>query len=140
MTTLNKSYLSEISTKYKIEDVDLFGSDFSSYVLTVKRDRIYLALCNDYSCSYDVNKILEEVSVLEEKSKKGNSYLCVMAADNPTKEMCTFFNGKSFVHFILIDNNAKNLVYDKKIYYSGVKHIKKLMDMYQKCFDELMEV
>ena len=63
--------------------------------------------------------------------------MCIMSAEKPTVDLCTYFNGKSFVHLILLDNCFNKLVYDKKFYYYDSKSIKRLMDTYQKCFTSL---
>ena len=59
-----------------------------------------------------------------------------MPVDKADADMCTQFNGKSFVHFIFVDNSTDKLVIDKDFYYSGAKRIKMLMDIYSDCFSE----
>ena len=138
MSILNKKYLLRLSEEYKIESGNMFGNAFSAYCLIQnKKSRIYLILCNDYTTSFDIGYILNRVSSLDKAYKNGSSYLCVMPLDNPTTELCTYCNGKSFVHFIFFDKHTNSLVYDKKIYYSGSKHIKQLIEIYQECFDNL---
>jgi len=138
MFDLNQLYLSEISKQYKFESLEMFESGFSSYCLSLnKKDQVYLILCNDYSSPFDVNFVLENLSLTESTIEKGNSYLCIMPMENPTIDLCTHCNGKSFVHFILLDNHTRDLIYDKKIYYSGSRQVKQLIDIFQKCFNEL---
>ena len=136
MFDLNQLYLSEISKQYKIESLEMFESGFSSYCLSLnKKERVYLILCNNYSFSFEVNFVLDKLSLIESTIEKGNSYLCIMPMEKPTIDLCTHFNGKSFVHFIFLDKHTNDLVYDKKIYYFGVKQIKQMIDAFLTCFD-----
>lgn len=140
MTKLNQLYLSKLTEKYEIEKTELFEKEFSSYkVLLNKRNIIYLMLCNDYTSIHNVNEVLDIISILERNHKKGNSYLCIVPMEEPTVDLCTHFNGKSFVHFIFYSKESNTLTYDKNIYYLGSKHMKCLIDIYQTCFDELRE-
>jgi hypothetical protein len=140
MSVLNQLYLSELSKQYKIESVEMFEFGFSSYCISPnKRERVYLLLCDNLSSSFDVYFVLDKLSLIESASKAGNSYLCIMPADNPIIDLCTHCNGKSFVHFIFLDKHTRCLVYDKKIYYWGCKQVKRLIDIFQNCFNELKE-
>lgn len=138
MSVLNQLYLSELSKQYKIESVEMFEFGFSSYCISPnKREHIYLLLCDNWSSSFDVYFVLDKLSLIESSSKEGNCYLCIMPADNPIIDLCTHCNGKSFVHFIFPDKHAKSLIYDKNFYYCGGKQVKRLMDIFQNCFNEL---
>lgn len=138
MYILNSKYLLELSKKYRIESINMFKEDFSSYCVSLyKIARIYLILCNNYNASLDISVVLDRITVFEENCKKGYSYLCVMPMEKPDIELCTHCNGKSFVHFIFLDSSTNSLVYDKRIYYLGSKKIKQLMDIFQNCFDNL---
>lgn len=139
MSNLNQLYLSEISKQYKLESLEMFESGFSSYCLSLnKKERVYLILCNDYSFPFDVNFVLEKLSFIESAIEKGNSYLCIMPMEKPAIDLCTHCNGKSFVHFIFLDNYTRDLIYDKRIYYWGCKQVKRLIDIFQNCFNKLM--
>lgn len=140
MSVLNQLYLSEISKQYKLESLEMFESGFSSYcVSSNKKERVYLILCNDYRVLFDVTFVLNKLSLIESAVEKGSSYLCVMPMEKPTIDSCTYCNGKSFVHFIFLDNYTRGLIYDKRIYYSGCKQVKRLIDIFQNCFNELKE-
>ena len=140
MSDLNQLYLSEISKQYKIESLEMFESGFSSYCLSLnKKEQVYLILCNDYSFSFEVNFVLDKLSLIESTIEKGNSYLCIMPMEKPTIDLCTHCNGKSFVHFIFLDNYTRGLIYDKRISYWGCKQVKRLIDIFQNCFNELKE-
>ena len=140
MSMLNQLYLSKLLKQYEIERIEMFENDFSAYCVSLnKRVRIYLILCDHYSVFCDINTILDRISLLERNLKTGNSYLCVMPLDNPTKELCTHCNGKSFVHFMFFDTRTNDLVYDKGIYYLGSKQVKRLIDIYQDCFNDLRQ-
>ncbi len=135
MSNLNQLYLFELSKKYKIENIAIFEKDFSSYCVSLHKNNVCLILCNDYNASQSVDIVLKKISLLENSCKKGNSYLCVMSTESPTKDLCTHCNGQSFVHFIFLDKHTNDLVYDKKIYYFGVKQIKQMIDVFLSCFD-----
>ena len=140
MSVLNQLYLSELSKQYKLEGFEMFGNGFSSYYLSLgKRERVYLILCNNYSDSFEVSTILDKISSVESTNEKGRSYLCIMPMKNPTTDLCTYCNGKSFVHFIFFDNQTRDLIYDKKIYYLGSRQVKRLIDVFEKCFNDLKE-
>ena len=140
MSALNQLYLSELSKQYEIESIEMFESDFSSYRVSLnKRGTIYLILCNNYGYSFDINTVLDKISLFDGAFKMGNSYLCVMSIENPAKDMCFYCNGKSFAHFIFLDRQTKRLVYDKNFYYSDSKRIKQLIDIYQDCFDNFVQ-
>ena len=140
MSVLNQLYLSEISKQYKLESLEMFESGFSSYCVSLnKKERVYLILCNDYRFLFDVNFVLDKLSLIESTVEKGNSYLCIMPMEKPTIDSCTHCNGKSFVHFIFLDNYTRGLIYDKRIYYRGCKQVKRLIDIFQNCFNELKE-
>lgn len=140
MIELNKKLLSEIPEKYEIKTVDILADKFSSYELCKNRDlfkeTVYLLLSNDYSMPQEVETILEEITIWEKSKalKHGNSYLCVMPVIHGNKDMCTFFNGNSFCHFILFDIDKKCLFYNKDFYYSSGKRIKELIDICQRIF------
>lgn len=137
MSALNQLFLSELSKQYKLESLEMFENGFSSYCLSMnKKEQVYLILCNNYSLSFDVNKILDKISLIESAKEMGSSYLCIMPMENPTIDLCTHCNGKSFVHFIFLDIHTKDLIYDKKIYYFGSRHVKRLIDIFQNCFAE----
>lgn len=136
MSVLNEEYLLEISKKYEIRRIAMFEKDFSSYCLLLHKKSIYLIVSNDYSKIFNVNMVLEKVSIFDNNCKSGSSYICVMATENPTIENCTHCNGKSFVHFIFYDNHTNGLVYDKDIFYFGSKQIRQLVEIYQNCFNE----
>lgn len=138
MTLLNQKYFKEISKKYEIENIKKVEREFTLYRISLDKNKIvYLVLCNNYTSSSEVNLILDEISSLEKNIKTGNIYLCIMPLENPSIELCTYFNGKNFVHFIFYDKYKNNLVYDKNIYYAGCKMVKQLIDIYQNCFNEL---
>ena len=135
--TLNQVFLSKIREEYTVNCMESPINGFSLYGLSSNKKEVgytFLVLCKDYDSSHRVEEILNGIDLLEKGQKKGNSYLCIMSAEKPTVDLCTYFNGKSFVHFILLDNCFNKLVYDKKFYYYGGKIIKRLMDTYQKCF------
>lgn len=141
MNNINKIYLSYLSAKYDIKEDDFLGNDFESFRILKERKQIAcLALCNNYAIERDVNSALERISALEEHGKKGNSYLLIIPKKNPTLELCTHFNGKSFVHIIFYDKDTNSLTYDKRIYYLGVKSIKRLIDAFQFCFDSIKKL
>lgn len=136
MSILNQYYLLELSKKYEIESIAMFENGFSSFCLSLNnKERIYLVLCNDYKSSFDINLVLDKISIMASTVNLGNSYLFIMPIENPTRDLCTYCNGKSFVHFIFLDRTTHDLVYDKHIYYSGCKQIKQLIDIYQNCFN-----
>ena len=140
MSVLNQLYLSELSKQYKIESVEMFETGFSSYCISLnKRERVYLFVCNNWSSSFDVDFVLDKLSLIESTFEKGNSYLCIMPVENPSIDLCTHCNGKSFVHFIFLDKYTRCLTYDKKIYYWGCKQVKRLIDIFQNCFNQLKE-
>lgn len=134
--TLNELYLTYLLKIYTVQSVDLFDYGFTSYILSTKRDSMYLILCNHYNDSMEVDTVLQRISKFDETLAKGTSYLCIMSAKNPASESCTHCNGKSFVHFVFFDNITNVLKYDKKFYYFGSKLIKKAIDIFVSCFCE----
>ncbi len=140
MSALNQLYLSKLSKQYKLESLKMFESGFSSYCLSLnKRNVAYLILCTNSNASFNIGGVLDRIALFDNARKMGSSYLCVMPMENPSIEQCTHCNGKSFVHFIFFDVNTNSLMYDKKIYYLGSKQIKKLIDIYQNCFNDLIQ-
>ena len=145
MIRLNQKYLSCLSEQYTLESVHMFEDDLSVYRVKSKRktfwrrffeDIVYLVLCNDYVSPPDIDWMLDVISEVEKKEKVGSSYLCIVPMYNPTKEACTWFNGKTFVHFILLDRQTNSLLFDRGYYYSGMKHVKQMIDIYQECFEQ----
>lgn len=138
--TLNQAFLSEVRKEYTVNGMESPINGFSLYGLSSNKKEAghtFLVLCEDHDCGHRVEEILNGIDLLEKGQKNGNSYLCIMSAEKPTVDLCTYFNGKSFVHLILLDNCFNKLVYDKKFYYYDSKSIKRLMDTYQKCFTSL---
>ena len=136
MIEKNEGYLMRLAESYDvIEEQGLFDG-FKRYGLLRKNKKlsIYLLLCSDFSATYDVDKILEKIDLAEQSSKRINSYLCIVPFKNASKNMCMFFNGKTFVHFVFYNDYDNSLIYDKKFYYSGGKDIKKMIDVYSECF------
>ncbi len=146
MLEINQKFLLEIGNEYKLKDLGPFELNFELYQVSPLKKKLfsfsgtdYLLINNDYYKPLDINSILDKIEVLEKGSKYGHSYLCIMPAENPTKESCTFLNNMTFVHFVLFDNKTKNLVYDKDFYYSGSKKMKQMIDTYQRCFYSILE-
>lgn len=141
MFNLNERYLSKISKEYELKNIEILDSDFISYSLIRQKSKeyIYLFLCKDYFVSTDVDIVLDKISFFDQSLKEGNSYLCVMPNINSTVDTCTYFNGKSFMHFMFYDSNKNGLVYDKNFYYHGGKKVKKLIDIYQLCFNDWVQ-
>ena len=141
MFKLNERFLSKISEEYELENIEILDSDFISCSLIRQKSKeyIYLFLCKDYFVTSDVDLVLDKISFIDQSFKKGNSYLCVMPKVNSTLDMCTYFNGKSFMHFMFYDNNKSDLVYDKNFYYHGGKKVKKLIDIYRRCFNDWIQ-
>lgn len=132
---LNEVFLCEIYDRYEVVEVKIFNGNFTTYqVKKNKRNIVYLMLFDNDKNLYDVNMLLNKISSWDNISEYGKSYLCIIPTNDPIPEMCTYFNGKSFVHFIFV-NKKTNLIYDKKIHYLGSKIVMELMDIYQTCFD-----
>lgn len=143
---VNERFILEISKTYNVAEVN--NKDILMYKLTLRKqkkfglrqllkieERDYLILCDG---NHRVDDLLNSITAYEEheKADTGGSYLCLMPVDKADADMCTQFNGKSFVHFIFVDNSTNKLVIDKDFYYSGAKRIKMLMDIYSDCFSE----
>ena len=136
MFILNQNFLHQIAKTYNIENVEICKNGFSAYRLsTNKRNAVYLVLCDDFTVLSDMDFLLDQILIWDQSLKNGNSYLCVMPLIHAEADLCTYCNGKSFVHFVLYDSETSRLVYDKKFYYSGSKQVKQLIDAYQMCFD-----
>lgn len=121
--------------KYLIKKVDIFVADAKGYQLCKKKgifkQQTELIIFDDFSTSYvveDVLKIIEK-NEKEKSLKHGNCYMCLMSVSNAQKEKCTYFNGKSFCHFVFFDIQKKNLLCDKDFYYSGSKMVKDIIDI-----------
>ena len=140
----NKRFMLEISKTYNVAEVN--NKDILMYKLTLRKEKKFglrqllkieesddLILCDG---NHRVDDLLTSIPAYEEheKADTGGSYLCLMPVDKADADMCTQFNGKSFVHFIFVDNSTNKLVIDKDFYYSGAKRIKMLMDIYSDCF------
>lgn len=137
MIMLNRKFLSKISEEYDMESVEMPDSGFLVYrLIHRKRKRVvfYLFLCKDFTISSDISAILDKISLWDYSFKNGNSYLCITPGNHAQIDMCTQFNGKSFLHFIIYDQKRNALIYDKDFYYHGSKYLKQLMDTYQNCF------
>ena len=145
MYNINRKFLDILEQKYKIERVHNLPTNFSVYYLCKhKKNKYgkygkYLFLPNDRNTVYDINDVLDCVSILDKDEKLGYDCLGIMSLEKATKDMCFYFNGKSFVHFIFIDEYENRLIYDKNFYYYCAKEIKEIMDIYQNCYECIKE-
>lgn len=136
MSELSQLYLTKLSEQYETKGIPISETVFSLFLVSKKKPVCYLLFCDNCDTPPNLDSILEAVNRLDESHKYGNSYLCVMHKKDADKDMCTYFNGKSFVHFIFSDPPSGNLIYDTDFYYFGAKHIKRLIAIYQECFND----
>ena len=140
---VNKQILTQISDEYSKNMIDILPDQFCSYELITKRflftERTYLFLPRNYFAAKRLDSILESITAWEKQNalKSGNTYVAILPAENASKEMCLFFNGQSFTHFIVYDVENYNIFYDKDFYYTSSKRIKVIIDI---CVNTLREI
>ena len=134
-SALNNAYLEEINKLYKTEFVSVFFSNFKLYNIINKKNDIYLLLPLD-QLEEEVNTtmLLKELNKFENSSKKSKCFVCVIPKVDLNISPTLFFNGKSFIHFILFDNNMREIVFNNDFFYSNSKEIKNLQNLYNKLF------
>lgn len=135
MNELNQKYLLRLSQQYRVTDVSSSERDFLLYQIERKKSNCFLLLCNNYEITPDLLVVLEFITRFDSSFKYGNSYLCIVPTENATLDMCTQFNGDTFVHFLFVNISESRLLYDKDFYYVGGKQIKDLIGIYENCFD-----